>query len=105
MRILFGCYASYMTNKANEDRSAIQQVLKGDYDAFEKLVEKYQGRIYRHLRKMVRDDQFAEDLLQETFLNAYRGLEGFTGNSSFSTWLFRIATNNALMFLRKHRPG
>ena len=93
-----------MTDKANEDRATIQQVLKGDYEAFETLVEKYQGRMYRHLRKMVKDDQCAEDLLQETFLNAYRGLEGFSGNSSFSTWLFRIATNNALMFLRKHRP-
>jgi len=93
-----------MMNKNHEDRSTIQQVLRGDYNAFETLVGKYQGRIYRHLRKMVKDDQCAEDLLQETFLNAYRGLAGFTGDSSFSTWLFRIATNNALMYLRKHRP-
>jgi RNA polymerase sigma-70 factor (ECF subfamily) len=88
----------------DEDRERIAAVLAGDYNAFEGLVEKYQGRIYRHLRKMVRDSQVAEDLLQESFLSAYKGLEGFTGASSFSTWLFRIATNAALMFLRKHQP-
>lgn len=87
-----------------EDQAAIDQVLNGDYDAFEELVEKYQGRVYRHLRKMVKDKQQAEDLLQETFLSAYKGLKGFSGSSSFSTWLFRIATNAALMFLRKKRP-
>lgn len=87
-----------------EDKAAIDRVLGGDYNAFEELVEKYQGRIYRHLRKMVKDSEQAADLLQETFLNAYKGLKGFTGSSSFSTWLFRIATNAALMYLRKHRP-
>jgi RNA polymerase sigma-70 factor, ECF subfamily len=88
----------------DEDLQTIAEVLAGDYDAFERLVEKYEGRIYRHLRKIVKDKHVAQDLLQETFLNAYKGLKGFTGSSSFSTWLFRIATNNALMFLRKHRP-
>jgi RNA polymerase sigma-70 factor (ECF subfamily) len=53
---------------------------------------------------MVKDAHLAEDLLQETFLNAYKGLAGFSGSSSFSTWLFRIATNTALMSLRKQRP-
>jgi RNA polymerase sigma-70 factor (ECF subfamily) len=93
-----------MSPRINEDSRAIARVISGDYDAFEELVEKYQGRIFRHLRKMVGDNQVAEDLLQETFFSAYRGLNGFTGASSFSTWLFRIATNAALMFLRKNRP-
>jgi RNA polymerase sigma-70 factor (ECF subfamily) len=87
-----------------QDKEAIDRVLKGDYDAFEELVEKYEGRVYRHLRKMVKDNSLAEDMLQETFLNAYRGLSRFEGSSSFSTWLFRIATNVALMYLRKNRP-
>lgn len=93
-----------MNSSAVEDRETISRVLAGNYDAFERLVEKYQGRIYRHLIKMVRDAHVAEDLLQETFLNSYKGLAQFEGGSSFSTWIFRIATNNALMFLRKHRP-
>jgi len=88
----------------DEDRQTIAKVLSGNYDAFEALVEKYQGRIYRHLRKMIGDNHHAQDLLQETFLNAYKGLKGFAGTSSFKTWLFRIATNTALMFLRKKRP-
>lgn len=88
----------------DEDRAIIDRVIHGDYDAFETLVAKYEGRIYRHLRKLVGDSRQAEDLLQETFLNAYKGLAGFSGTSAFSTWLFRIATNNALMFLRKNRP-
>lgn len=88
----------------NEDQQLVQRVLDGDYRAFEDLVERYQARIYRHLKKMVKDNHVAEDLLQETFLSAYRGLKGFAGASSFSTWLFRIATNSALMFLRRHRP-
>ncbi len=88
----------------DEDRELIDRVIKGDYDAFELLVEKHQGRIYRHLRKMVKDNDIAEDLLQETFLSAYKGLTRFSGNSSFATWLFRIATNAALMFLRRRRP-
>jgi RNA polymerase sigma-70 factor, ECF subfamily len=88
----------------DEDRETIRKILAGDFDAFEQLVEKYEGRVYRHLRKMVKDNEQAEDLLQETFLNAYKGLPGFTGGSSFSTWLFRIATNSALMFLRKAHP-
>jgi RNA polymerase sigma-70 factor, ECF subfamily len=88
----------------DEDHEIVQKVKAGDYNAFETLVEKYQGRVYRHLRKMVNDTSHAEDLLQETFLNAYRGLGGFEGGSTFSTWLFRIATNTALMYLRKNRP-
>lgn len=87
-----------------DDQATITRVLSGDYDAFEHLVEKYEGRVYRHLRKMVNNNDVAEDLLQETFLSAYKGLKGFAGSSSFSTWLFRIATNAALMYLRKNRP-
>ncbi len=93
-----------MKTEADLDNEIVSKVLAGDYNAFEFLVEKYEGRIYRHLRKMVRDNQLAQDLLQETFLSAFKGLKGFSGASSFSTWLFRIATNTALMFLRKNRP-
>jgi len=87
-----------------EDLQFVKDTLGGNFNSFERLVDKYQGRIYRHLRKMVTDASLAEDLLQDTFLSAYRGLNGFTGASSFSTWLFRIATNAALMYLRRVRP-
>lgn len=87
-----------------QDNELVSRALAGDYEAFQALVEKHQGPLYRHLKKMVKDYSLAEDLLQETFLNAYRGLGGFGGNSSFATWIFRIAHNAALMFFRKHRP-
>lgn len=93
-----------MNELIQDDNQTIRKVLDGDFDAFEALVDKYQARIYRQLRKMVKDKNEAQDLLQETFLNAYRGLKGFSGDSSFSTWLFKIANNTALMYLRKHRP-
>ncbi|MCL5124860.1 MAG: sigma-70 family RNA polymerase sigma factor [Deltaproteobacteria bacterium] len=87
-----------------EDFEFVRATLDGDFSAFERLVDKYHGKIYRHLRKMVSDASVAEDLLQDTFLSAYRGLQGFNRASSFSTWLFRIATNAALMYLRRERP-
>jgi RNA polymerase sigma-70 factor (ECF subfamily) len=93
-----------MATIEDPDKKETQLAANGDFEAFEALVDKYEGRIYRHLRKMVSDEALAEDLLQETFLNAHRGLPKFTGASKFSTWLFRIATNNALMHLRKKRP-
>jgi RNA polymerase sigma-70 factor (ECF subfamily) len=85
------------------DSLLVEQILKGDYDAFERVVERYEGKIFRHLRKMVNDDSAAEDLLQDTFLNAFKGLKSFNGESSLSTWLFKIASNNALMRLRKKK--
>ncbi len=88
----------------DNDYDIIRKVLAGDYDAFEVLVDRYQGRVYRHLRKMVKDQNEIQDLLQETFLSAYKGLAGFSGNSSFATWLFKVANNTALMYLRKKRP-
>ncbi len=104
-RIHFRSERIRLMNKSSEaDRETIDRVLAGDFEAFEELVERYQGRIYRHIRKMVKDNLIAEDLLQETFLNAYRGLQDFSGSAAFSTWLFRIATNSCLMYLRKHRP-
>jgi RNA polymerase sigma-70 factor (ECF subfamily) len=65
------------------------------------MVEAYSGQIYRLALKMLQNPQDAEDILQDTFLKAYKALPAFEGRSSLSTWLYRIATNEALMFLRK----
>ena len=72
----------------------------GDQRAFAQLVEKYEARVYNLARKMMRDPQDAEDVLQETFISVFRHLRDFQGDSSFSTWLYRIATNASLMKLR-----
>jgi len=76
----------------------------GDRAEFALLVEAYSGQVYRLALKMLQNPQDAEDILQETFIKAYKALPNFEGRSSLSTWLYRIATNEALMFLRKKRP-
>lgn len=78
---------------------------RGDKAEFARLVEAQSGVIYRLALKMLHDPQDAEDILQETFVKAYRHLPNFDGRSSLSTWLYRIATNEALMFLRRRRYG
>jgi len=75
----------------------------GDKAEFARLVEAYSGVIYRLAVKMLDNPQDAEDVLQETFIKAYKALTNFDGRSSPSTWLYRIATNEALMVLRKRK--
>jgi RNA polymerase sigma-70 factor (ECF subfamily) len=77
----------------------------GDRAEFARFVEAYSGQVYRLALKMLQNPQDAEDILQETFIKAYKALPKFEGRASLSTWLYRIATNEALMFLRKKRPA
>ncbi len=87
--------------KPDFDLAALQA---GDRAEFARFVEAYSGQVYRLALKMLQNPQDAEDILQETFIKAYKALPKFEGRSSLSTWLYRIATNEALMFLRKKRP-
>jgi RNA polymerase sigma-70 factor (ECF subfamily) len=82
---------------------SLEALRRGDRAEFARLVEAYSGLIYRLALKMLHDPQDAEDILQETFVKAYRHLPDFDGRSSLSTWLYRIATNEALMSLRRVR--
>lgn len=91
-----------MNSKDNENIS-LQALKSGDLAEFARLVETYSGVIYRLAIKMLNNPQDAEDILQETFIKAYQHISGFDGRSSLSTWLYRIATNEALMFLRKRK--
>ncbi len=74
-----------------------------DRAEFARLVDAYSGVIYRLAVKMLDNPQDAEDVLQETFLKAFKALPKFDGRSSLSTWLYRIAANEALMLLRKRK--
>jgi RNA polymerase sigma-70 factor (ECF subfamily) len=89
-------------NQRSEDFS-LEALRGGDRAEYARLVETYSGLIYRLGMKMLADPQDAEDMLQETFIKAYRHLKNFDGRSSLSTWLYRIATNEALMLLRKRK--
>lgn len=88
----------------NNDTQLVQAAQSGDKRAFAQLVEKYENRVYNLARKMMRDPQDAEDVLQETFISVYKHLGDFQGDASFSTWLYRIATNASLMKLRGRKP-
>jgi RNA polymerase sigma-70 factor (ECF subfamily) len=76
----------------------------GDRAEFARMVDAYSTQIYRLALKMLADEQDAEDVLQNTFMKALQSIENFEGRSSLSTWLYRIAVNEALMMLRRHKP-
>ena len=78
---------------------------EGEKQAFEELVNRYESKIFRLTRNITGNQEDAEDAMQEAFLKAYTHLQGFQGDSRFYTWLVRIAANEALMRLRKRRPG
>ena len=78
---------------------------KGDEAAFEELVNRYENKIFRLTRNITGNQEDAEDAMQEAFFKAYTHLQGFQGDSRFYTWLVRIAANEALMRLRRRRPG
>jgi RNA polymerase sigma-70 factor (ECF subfamily) len=77
----------------NHDQVLIDRVLAGDQKAFELLVRQYQSRVSTVISRYVDDPDKVRDLVQETWIKAYRALSGFRGESSFFTWLYRIATN------------
>jgi RNA polymerase sigma-70 factor (ECF subfamily) len=84
---------------------SLEALRRGDRAEFARLVETYYPMIYRVALRLTGNAQDAEDILQETFIKAYRHLDGFEERSSLSTWLYRIATNEALMLMRKQMPG
>jgi len=90
-------------SRALSESFSLQDLRSGDRAEFARLVESYSGVIYRLALKMLGNPQDAEDILQDTFIKAYRGLPNFDGRSSLSTWLYRIATNEALMMLRRRK--
>lgn len=82
----------------------VEQARGGDFDSFAALVTGSEGKIYAHLLRLMGNAEDARDLLQETYLSAYRHLASFKGDSAFGTWAYRIATNLALMRLRRKNP-
>ena len=83
-----------------EESRIVQKVLKGDVNAFEKLVLAYEKNVYNIALRMTGNSEDASDMTQEAFIKAYNSLQSFRGDSKFSVWLYRIATNVCLDFLR-----
>jgi RNA polymerase sigma-70 factor (ECF subfamily) len=86
---------------AEPDDVLIRQVLGGNTAAFELLMRRYNERVYRAARAIVRDDEEAEDVMQQAYVNAFTHLGQFHGTARFSTWLTRIAINEALARVRR----
>ena len=88
---------------AFDESPLVAQAQAGDAAAFSELVGRYERKIYRLAKNITRNDEDAEDVLQDAFLKAYEHINNFQGNSKFYTWLVRIAVNEALMKLRKRK--
>jgi RNA polymerase sigma-70 factor (ECF subfamily) len=94
---------SQLSDKAKYDYTLVEAALTGDEKAFAKLMSRYKDAIYFMLLKMVNNKNDAEDLTIEAFGKAFKNLHQYSPNFAFSTWLFKIATNNCIDFLRKRR--
>jgi RNA polymerase sigma-70 factor (ECF subfamily) len=90
-----------MHEVAREDAQLVEEALGGNQLSFQLLIERYQDRIFALARHYTRSAVEVEDIVQDTFLKAYRRLQTFQRQSSFSTWLYRIAVNTALDFLKR----
>ena len=86
-----------------DESVVVAQAKAGDQNAFSELVNRYERKIYRLAKNITRNDEDAEDVLQDAFLKAYTHLDNFKGDSKFYTWIVRIAVNEALMRLRKRK--
>lgn len=85
------------------DRWLVKKARAGDMDAYEVLVRRHRDRIYRIALRMVGDQHDAEDIAQDVMIQVWTALAGFTGASSFTTWLYRIVVNRCLNQLRRRR--
>lgn len=95
--------ASRFSLKALEDFRLIDLAVVGDDKAYAKLLQRYKRPVYHMILKMVRNVDDAEDLTIESFAKAFRSLHRFKKDFTFSTWLFRIATNNTIDYIRKRK--
>jgi len=91
------------TDSSQKDLVWVDAALAGDQQAYERLVDKYQRALYFHILKMVRNRDVVDDLVQEAFMKAFDCLGSYNKQYAFSTWIYRIATNHSIDYLRKKK--
>lgn len=94
-----------LSEKAQHDIVLVERAVNGDQKAYAELLSRYRDAIYFMLLKMVNNSDDADDLTIEAFGKAFKNIHQYTPNYAFSTWLFKIATNNCIDFIRKRRGG
>lgn len=93
----------HFSDKAKQDLVLVEAARKGDQAAFATLMDRYRESIFYMMKKMVRNDDDADDLTIEAFGKAFSRLDQYSPSFAFSTWLFKIASNNSIDFIRKKR--
>lgn len=93
----------HLSDKAKKDLTLVEAAIKGDQGAYAELMDRYRDSIYFMMLKMVKNPDDADDLTIEAFGKAFNRLKQYSPNYAFSTWLFKIASNNCIDFIRKKR--
>ncbi len=91
------------TDSRLEDSDLIHRALRGERTAFKRLMKKYHDQIHNLIARIIRDKQQVEDLTQEVFVKAFGSLKHFNEEYAFSTWLYKIATNSSIDYIRKRK--
>uniref|UniRef100_A0A7C6AF04 RNA polymerase sigma factor n=1 Tax=candidate division WOR-3 bacterium TaxID=2052148 RepID=A0A7C6AF04_UNCW3 len=86
------------------DEELVHLVKMGEVEPFDELVRRHEVKVHNLCYKMLKNYDDAKDMAQETFLKAYRNIKNFDGRSKFTTWLYRIAVNNCINFMKKEHP-
>lgn len=86
-----------------EDRELVERALAGEQSAYQALMEKYRRALYHHIARVVRARGEVDDLVQEVFIKAFTALDSYSTQYAFSTWLYKIATNHSIDYLRKKK--
>ncbi|RME60246.1 MAG: sigma-70 family RNA polymerase sigma factor [Candidatus Dadabacteria bacterium] len=89
--------------KVDEDRELVRDLRQGKANSYSELIEKYSEKVFSLAFRMTRNQEDAQEVLQDVFVTVFRKIKGFEGKSSFSSWLYRVTVNAALMKLRKNR--
>lgn len=88
---------------AKPDELIVLNVISGDTDAYAVLMERYEAKLLRYVVYLIHDNATARDIVQDSFIKAYQNLQGFNPKYKFSSWLYRIAHNEAMNAIKKHR--